>query len=565
MNWNLKFCALGSLFALMAVTLHGNPAPAIIPQPEKMVVEPGSFLLRSDSDAFGKKTEILASAGAGETGRYLADELLRRASVQCNLAAERPGHELGNIDLRLEETNSALGTEGYTLSVAPDAVIIRARDAAGLFYGVQTLLQLLPMETKSGKPLTGRLIPCVHIEDQPRFRWRGLMLDVSRHFFSKQEVEQLLDEMAWYKLNEFHWHLVDDQGWRIEIKKYPLLTKEGAWRSGIGFGLNPKDSAAYGPDGRYGGYYTQDDIREVIAYARARHIDIVPEIEMPGHSSAALAAYPQFSCSGGPFTDGLTGGVFNGVYCAGNDQSFAFVENILTEVFALFPSQYIHIGGDEVPTNEWKNCEKCQARMREQGFTKESELEGYFIRRVEKFINAHHKRLVGWSEIRQGGLAANATVMDWVGGATEAATSGHDVIMSPLADCYFDHYQSMDHSREPHTIGGYLPLHQVYAFEPMPANLPAAYQQHILGAQANVWTEYMPSFQRVEYMVFPRLCALAEVTWSPRNSRNWDDFSRRVRVDCLRLDQAGVTHHALPGLAGEPMAERHEENKTVSP
>jgi hexosaminidase len=252
----------------------------------------------------------------------------------------------------------------------------------------------------------------------------------------------------------------------------------------------------------------------------------------------------------------LPGGVFNGVYCAGNDESFTFVETVLTEVFALFPGQYIHIGGDEVSVDNWKNCPKCQARMHQEGLAKESELEGYFIRRVEKFINAHHRRLVGWSEIRQGGLAASATVMDWVGGAVEAATSGHDVVMSPLADCYFDHYQSLKQSNEPHAIGGCLPLHQVYAFEPVPTNLPATYQQHILGAQANVWTEYMPSFKHVEYMVFPRLCALAEVVWSPKASRDWDDFSRRVRIDCLRLDRLGVNHRALSSIPEETMSGR---------
>jgi hexosaminidase len=423
-----------------------------------------------------------------------------------------------------------------------------------LFYGAQSFLQLLPTTDQGGTRPAIWSVPCLHIDDQPRFRWRGLMLDVSRHFFTKEEVERLLDEMAWHKLNVFHWHLVDDQGWRLEIKKYPRLTELGAWRKAIGFGLEAKASTAYGPDGRYGGYYTQEDVREVVAYAQARHITIVPEIEMPGHSSAALMAYPQFSCTGGPFTADLPGGVFNGVYCVGNEDTFAFVEDVLTEVCALFPGPYIHIGGDEVLVDNWKKCPKCQARMKQEGLSKESDLEGYFIRRVEKIVNGHHRRLVGWSEIREGGLAANATVMDWVGGATEAATAGHDVVMSPLADCYFDHYQSLDQSKEPHAIGGYLPLHQVYNFEAMPTNLSAAYQQHILGAQANVWTEYMPNFKHVEYMVFPRLSALAEVDWSPKASRDWNDFLRRVRVDDLRLDQLGVNHRALSTKGEEPLA-----------
>jgi hexosaminidase len=556
MNWNCKLRRLGAIFSLLAGALRADAqAPAIIPLPQKMEVQPGSFVLGAHTGLPGAESKIIVSPGAEETGRYLAVELRRRTGVELKVEPEAQAEGNGNIVLRLQDANPEPGKEGYALIVAPKEVTIQAAASAGLFYGMQSLLQLLPIAGKTGPQPTSWSIPCVQVEDQPRFQWRGLMLDVSRHFFTKEEVERLLDEMAWHKLNVFHWHLVDDQGWRIEIKKYPRLTEVGAWRKGIGFGLDAKASTAYGPDGRYGGFYTQEDIREVVAYAQARHIEIVPEIEMPGHSSAALMAYPQFSCTGGPFTTDLPGGVFNGVYCAGNDDSFTFIEDVLTEVCALFPGPYIHIGGDEVPVENWKNCPKCQARMRQEGLTKESELEGYFIRRVEKIVNAHHRRLVGWSEIRQGGLAANATVMDWVGGAVEAATAGHDVVMSPLADCYFDHYQSLDQGKEPRAIGGYLPLQQVYAFEPIPTNLPASYQEHILGAQANVWTEYMPSFRHVQYMVFPRLCALAEVDWSPKASRHWDDFSRRVRIDGLRLDQLGVNHRALSTTAEKPLVD----------
>ncbi len=414
MNWIRKLHCPGWIFSLLAGAIFANAqAPAIIPLPQTMVVEPGSFVLRAE------RTKILVNTGAEETGRYLAGELRRRASVEAEVVAEAKTQEKGNIVLKLDEANPSYGAEGYALTVTPETVTIRAGASAGLFYGVQSFLQLLPSTNGS--------IPCVRIEDQPRFRWRGLMLDVSRHFFAKKEVMRLLDEMAWHKLNVFHWHLVDDQGWRIEIKKYPRLTEVGAWRKAIGFGLDPKASTAYGPDGRYGGYYTQEEIREVVAYAQARHIDIVPEIEMPGHASAALMAYPQYSCTGGPFTTDLPGGVFNGIFCAGNEDSFAFVEDVLTEVAALFPGPYIHIGGDEVLPDNWKNCPKCQARMKQEGLTKESELEGYFIRRVEKILNAHHRRLVGWSEIREGGLAANATVMDWVGGAVEAFATAADM------------------------------------------------------------------------------------------------------------------------------------------
>jgi hexosaminidase len=560
MNRCLTFAAGVALVLIAAGPLRAEPQiPAIIPLPCKVSVEPGAFVLSAVGPTGKSRTKILAGPGADETARYLAAELQRRICLALDVQDVKKAslRHAGQIELALTQTNSALGDEGYILTVNPRGVAISAKTSAGLFYGVQSFLQCIPLESRSGGKSASWPVQCVRIEDKPRFRWRGEMLDVSRHFFTKDEVKQMLDAMAWHKMNVFHWHLVDDQGWRIEIKKYPLLTEKGAWRKSSGFGTDPKEATAYGPDGRYGGFYTQDDIRDVVAYARSRHIEIVPEIEVPGHSSAALMAYPQFSCTGGPFTTDLPGGVFNGVYCAGNDASFAFIDDVLTEVFALFPSQYVHIGGDEVLADNWKKCPRCQERMREEGLTNASELEGYFIRRVEKIVNAHHRRLIGWSEIRQGGLASSATVMDWVGGATEAATSGHDVVMSPLADCYFDHYQSHDLTKEPHSIGGYLPLRHVYGFEPIPAKLPPEAEFHILGAQANVWTEYMPSFKHVEYMVFPRLCALAEVVWSPKDARNWDDFSRRVRVDCDRLEKLGVNFRPLSDTAVQTTMAEH--------
>jgi len=525
-----------------------NTAP-IIPRPQKIECAPGVFELRPGGPGLNA-TRILVDNASEETGRYLAEQL--RQLTGCGLQVAKGGKESegkGDILLRLKGAEVTV-PESYALKVSPDGVVIRAHDTAGLFYGVQSLLQFVPIGTAStmSDPPAQLALPCVEIQDQPRFKWRGMMLDVSRHFFSKAEVEQILDAMAHYKLNTFHWHLTDDQGWRIEIKKYPRLTQVGAWRKSIGFGLDPKSGTAYGSDGRYGGYYTQQDIRDVIAYAAARHITIVPEIEMPGHASAALMAYPQFSCTGGPFTTDLPGGVFNGIYCAGNDAAFAFLEDVLTEVLALFPGQYVHVGGDEVLTTDWMNCARCQARMKQEGLKKEIELESYFIRRVEKFVNSHHRTLVGWSEIREGGLAQNAVVMDWVGGAVEAASAGHDVVMSPLADCYFDHYQSEDHSTEPHAIGGFLPLRQVYAFEPIPPKLSPEYEAHILGAQANVWTEYMPSLRHVEYMVFPRLCALAEVVWSPKGARDWEDFNERLQSHYTFLKRLGLNYR--PTTAG---------------
>jgi hexosaminidase len=384
----------------------------------------------------------------------------------------------------------------------------------------------------------------VQITDRPRFAWRGFLLDVSRHFFNPDEIKQVLDLMALHKLNTFHWHLTDDQGWRIEIKKYPRLTEVGAWRKGIGFGLDPRASAAYGPDGRYGGFYSQAQVREIVAYAQVRNITIVPEIEMPGHASAALAAYPQFSCFGGPYNTDSDGGIFAGVYCAGKDETFEFVQNVLEEVSRLFPGKYIHIGGDEVPPDNWHKCARCQARMQKEGLKTEHELESYFVRRVEKILNAQHHTLIGWSEIREGGLAQNAAIMDWIGGAVEAATAGHDVVMTPTDYCYLDYYQATNQP-EPKAIGGYLPLDRVYAFEPIPSGLEPRFQSHILGAQANLWTEYVPSLRHAQYMAFPRLCALAEVAWSPAAARNYDDFMRRLQVQARRFDEAGANYRRL--------------------
>jgi hexosaminidase len=516
----------------------GGPAggPAIVPLPLKMEVRGGVFRLQAG-------TRILADANARETGRYLADRLGPATGWTLQLGAETEPAR-GNIVLTTHGANAALGAEGYELVVAEDSVVIRAPAPAGLFYGVQSLLQLLPAKILAAKPEGSGdwTIQCVSIEDQPRFAWRGLLLDVSRHFFTKSEVEELMDLMALHKLNHLQMHLTDDQGWRIEIKRYPRLTEVGAWRKGIGFGLDPKASSAYGPDGRYGGYYTQADIRELVAYGASRHIAIVPEIEMPGHSSAALAAYPQFSCSGAGYTTDVGGGIFPGVYCPGNEETFDFLQNVLAEVIEMFPGKYIHIGGDEVPKGNWQKCPKCQARKSAQGLKNEKELQSYFVRRIEKFINSRGRSLMGWSEILEGGLAQNAAVMDWIGGGVEAASAGHDVVMTPTTHCYFDYYQARNQAGEPRAIGGFLPLDKVYSLEPMPAELDARFQSHVLGAQGNLWTEYVPSFKHAQYMIFPRLCALAEVTWSAKDARNYADFARRLGPHLERLDQLGVNY-----------------------
>lgn len=515
----------------------GVAAPALIPVPQKLELRNGRFELVPE-------TRIRVDSAARETGEYLATRLRACTGYPLKVSTTSKAQvNKGEVLLTTKDASSAR-PEGYELNVAPDSVVIRAGDAAGLFYGVQSFLQMLPPESFAAKPVrtVDWVVPCVHIQDQPRFAWRGLLLDVARHFFSKEEIKQVLDAMALHKLNTLQLHLTDDQGWRIQIRKYPRLTEVGAWRKGVGFGLDPKSSLAYGPDGRYGGFYTRADIRELVAYARARHITLVPEIEMPGHASAALTAYPQYSCSGGPYTTDTDGGIFAGVYCAGKDETFEFLQNVLAEVIELFPGKYIHIGGDEVPKDNWTRCPLCQGCMKSNGLKTEHELQSYFVRRVEKYLNAHGRTLIGWSEIREGGLAQNAVVMDWIGGAVEAASAGHDVVMTPTKYCYFDYYQSTNHATEPHAIGGYLPLSQAYAFEPVPPELEATYRAHIIGAQANLWTEYIPNLKHAEYMVFPRLCALAEVAWSPADARNYDGFMEGLKVHCRRLGQLGINY-----------------------
>lgn len=525
---------------------------ALIPLPQKVDRLDGEFELTP-------LTRIYTDRASEKTGEFLAQKLRPATGypleVHWQAFSSKPPE--GAIYLTTKGADAGLGAEGYELTASAGSVVIRAPQQAGVFYGTQTLRQLLPTDIFSTNVVakTEWPVPGVHIRDWPRFKWRGILLDVSRHFFSKSEVETKLDEMALYKLNTFHWHLVDDDGWRIEIKKYPKLTEVGAWR------MRPqlkriegsKETTAhpawmapsadkFDVGGRYGGYYTQDDIREVLAYAAARHIMIVPEIEMPGHSSAALAAYPEYSCYGGPYHTDRDLNAHEGIYDPANEQTFQFLDGVLKEVFHLFPSPYIHIGGDEVRKDYWMHSPDCQALMQREGLKDGNELQSWFLKRMEKYVNAHGKKMIGWSEILQGGLAPSATVMDWIGGGLEAASQGHDVIMTPEKDCYLDHYQSTNLLTEPLAIGGYLPLQNMYAFEPVPDKLPEAMQSHVLGAQGNVWTEYIASQQHLDYMIFPRACALAEVTWSARDARNWDDFQQRLATDEKRLDELNVNY-----------------------
>ena len=403
--------------------------------------------------------------------------------------------------------------EAYQIQVKSNRIVIGTNSESGVFYAAQTLRQMIP-NIRRAKVIQ---IPVCQIDDAPRFKYRGMHLDVCRHFYSVEFVKKYLDLMARYKLNTFHWHLTEDQGWRIEIKKYPQLTEIGGWRI-------EEDGS------RYGGFYTQDEIREVVKYAAERQIIIIPEIEMPGHSRAALAAYPQFSCSGKRLPVANQWGVFEHVYCAGNDSVFTFLENVLDEVIDLFPGTYIHIGGDECPKAAWRSCAKCQARMKAEGLSNEHELQSYFIKRIEKYLVAKGRKLIGWDEILEGGLAPEATVMSWRGirGGIAAAKQQHNVIMTPGSHCYFDHYQA-DRRYEPKAIGGYTSLKKMYSYEPVPQELTQEESRFILGAQANLWTEYIPTENYLEYMLLPRMLALSEVNWTQPENKSWEDFQRRLQ------------------------------------
>ncbi len=512
---------------------------SVVPLPQSATLEPGSFTVTTQS-VFAVEPE---NEGAAEAARYLAEKLGAAAGAAFSVSQGAPAPAAPGFFFK-KAADEAMAGEAYRLRVSAAGVVLEAAAPAGFLYGVQTVLQLLPAEVFSGKSVTAPLtLPCVDIQDAPRLPWRGMMLDCSRHFFPKEFVLKYIDFLVFHKMNTFHWHLTDDQGWRIEIKKYPKLTEVGAWRvDREDKHWNERPAQAAEEKATYGGFYTQDEIREVIAYAKSRCITVVPEIEMPGHCLSALASYPQFSCSGGPFTV-PPGGVWPilDVYCPGNEGTFAFLEDILGEVCDLFPGEYVHIGGDEVDKATWKACPKCQARIKKEGLKDEEELQSYFVKRIEKFLNAKGKKLIGWDEILQGGLAPNAAVMSWRGteGGIAAARAGHDVVMSPTTHCYFDYYQG-DPATEPLAIGGYVPLSRVYAFDPTPAELTPAEAARIIGAQANLWTEYVPTTSHAEYMTFPRIAAIAEVGWTAQDKRGWTDFTYRMDKQFARYRQAGI-------------------------
>ena len=443
-----------------------------------------------------------------------------------------------------------LPEEGYRLSIRWEGVKVVAKTERGLFYGLQTLLQLCPQKQGYSEAIS---LPLVEIEDYPRYAYRGMHLDVGRHFFPVSFIKQYIDLLAQYKLNTFHWHLTEDQGWRIEIKKYPKLTQIGSYRNQTLIGNYHDRFPQWFDNMRYGGFYTQEEVKEVVAYANSKFVTVIPEIEMPGHSVAALAAYPELACGDnpGPFKVAEGWGVFVDVYCAGKENTFTFLEDVLSEVMDLFPSQYIHIGGDECPKVKWKGCAYCQKRIRDKKLRNEHELQSYFIQRIEKFVNSKGRKIIGWDEILEGGLAPNATVMSWRGveGGIAAAKQNHDAIMTPGNYVYFDHAQGRT-DQEPVSIGGYTPLEEVYSYNPTPTTLAPEQQKRIIGVQANVWTEYMKTTSKVEYMVLPRIYALSEIAWSPLDRKDYNNFSQnRVALHLAKLDGQAVNYR-VPTVIG---------------
>lgn len=427
--------------------------------------------------------------------------------------------------------------EGYIFTATGSSITITGNSPAGVIYGIQTLRQL--WQQKDDKHL---VVPAANITDYPRFGYRGMHLDVSRHFFPAPFIKKYIDLLALYKLNTFHWHLTDDQGWRVEIKKYPRLQTVAAWRDATLLGHKKELPHTY--DGKkYGGYYTQDEIRDIVQYAASRNITIIPEIEMPGHALAALTAYPSLGCTGGPYKTAQFWGVFDDVFCAGNDSVFVFMQNVLDEVMALFPSKYIHVGGDECPKTRWKTCPKCQARIKALGLKDEHELQSYFVQRMEKYINSKGRNIIGWDEILEGGLAPNAAVMSWRGeeGGVAAVQQKHNVIMTPESHLYFDYYQSL-YPQEQLADGGFTPLSKVYSYEPVKNDILNANAQYVLGVQAQLWTEYVPSPQVAEYMLMPRMMALAELAWSPAGARDYSTFLQHVRAQRKMLQRLHVNY-----------------------
>jgi hexosaminidase len=508
------------LSLIFSLSFSQNRELSIIPQPKKLIKNEGFFILNPS-------TLVSAEANTFEID-YLIKSIQNQTGQILNVKKKSKSTQI------IFNKNKTLAENAYQIDINKNRIIIESSSSKGQFYAIQSLLQLIPFEKK--KEIK---IPCLTIYDEPTFAWRGVHLDVGRHFFDTAFIKKYIDFLATYKMNTFHWHLTEDQGWRIEIKKYPLLTEIGSKRKGTMVGHYVDQTYNDIP---YGGFYTQEEIKDIVAYAAQRHITIVPEIEMPGHSLAALAAYPNLACTDGPFEVAKGWGVFEDVFCP-KEETFTFLEDVLAEVMTLFPSTYIHIGGDECPKTRWKKCVHCQALIKKEGLNDEYELQSYFIKRIEKFLNKNGRKLIGWDEILEGGLAPNAAVMSWQGesGGIEAAKKGHYVVMTPGSHCYFDHYQG-EPKNEPIAIGGFTTLEKVYQYQPIPKELNAAEAKFVMGAQANLWTEYMPTKAQVEYMLFPRLLALSEVVWGTAKPDAFQAFQAKVIEHFKRFDQQKINY-----------------------
>lgn len=528
--------AVALIVAASAALLTGCDSPpghSIVPIPTSVTPGTGSFVL-------GPSTAIRVAESTDTEAKRVAD--LWATPFRTAAALPLPIAEQGQIVVSVD---TSAEPESYRLDVTEDEITVVGGDHAGLFYGLQTLSQLMPAASETGGTAGGTIeITAVSIEDAPRFEYRGMHLDVARHFYGPDFVKHYLDLLARYKINRFHWHLTEDQGWRIQIDAYPRLTEVGAYRNQTQIGHGSEE---FNGDGqRYGGFYTKDEIRDIVAYAEDRFITVIPEIEMPGHAQAALAAYPEYACTEGPFDVAMTWGVFEDIYCP-YEETFTFLETVLGEVIELFPGEYIHVGGDEAPKTRWEESEYVRLLMQREGLKEVEEVQGWFIARIGRFLSANGKRLIGWDEILEGGIPPDATVMSWRGvlGGIEASRRGHEVVMTPYSHLYLDYYQSQDQEGEPFAIGGFLPLDTVYSYEPVPEQLRAGDAARIIGAQANVWTEYMKTPDHVEYMLLPRMLALSEVVWGTKENRDFDGFVERLPWHFARFDALGVNYRPL--------------------
>ena len=533
-NYTILISIVFIVLFMSADQQNKDPFPGLVPAPADIEY------LDSETKILG---DIAIDYNADDTKLEniigLAQSELKDIGYNTGLSESSEPRTIISVSVDESISNTA---ESYDLDIIPDGITLSGSDHAGVFYGLQTLIQIL--ETAKTENLS--TLTSVSIKDSPRFKWRGMMLDVARHMFPADFVKRYIDIIAEHKMNVFHWHLTEDQGWRMPIEKYPKLEKISAWRKETLIGHYTDKPRRF--DGkRYGGFYTKEEILDVIDYASKRSVTIVPEIEMPGHATAALSAYPELSCTGGPHEVETLWGIHKEVYCAGNEETFVFLENILREVSDIFPGPYIHIGGDECPKTRWKKCKKCQKRIADEGLKDEHELQSYFIKRIEKVLEKFDKKLIGWDEILEGGLAPNAIVHSWRGmdGGIEAANAGHGVVMSPTTYAYFDYYQSDDKENEPLAIGGNLPLDKVYEFEPVPDKIDSDKRHLILGGQGNLWTEYVSTGEKAEYMILPRMCALAEVVWSPRKKRDYADFVNRLGDHLKRLDRKKLNYRKL--------------------